>query len=62
MFHSNNEHIKVTNPIIRRLKSLQWVLIMMCAKQLSPNQHNQCFTASTVRAREHQIRALKSAS
>ena len=30
---------------------------MMCATQLDPNQLNQCFTASPVRAREHQIRA-----
>ena len=31
----------------------------MCAPQLNPNNPNQCFTASPVRAREHQIRALK---
>ena len=30
---------------------------MMCAKQINPNQPNQCFTASPVRARERQIRA-----
>ena len=29
----------------------------MCATLLGPNQHNQCFTASPVRARESQIRA-----
>ena len=28
---------------------------MMCATQLDPNQLNQCFTASPVRARERQI-------
>ena len=32
---------------------------MMCATQLDPNQLNQCFTASPVRARERQIRAPK---
>ena len=32
---------------------------MMCATQLNPNQPNQCFTASPVRARERQIRAPK---
>ena len=31
----------------------------MCATQLNPNQPNQCFTASPVRARERQIRAPK---
>ena len=30
---------------------------MRCAALLDPNQPNQCFTASPVRAREHQIRA-----
>ena len=32
---------------------------MMCATLLDPNQPNQCFTASTVRARERQTRAPK---
>ena len=32
---------------------------MMCAPLLEPNQPNQCFTASPVRARECQIRAPK---
>ena len=32
---------------------------MMCTTQLNPNQPNQCFTASPVRARERQIRAPK---
>ena len=32
---------------------------MMFAAQLNPNQPNQCFTASPVRARERQIRAPK---
>ena len=59
MFHWENRHIKITNPIIRKLKSLQWVPIMMCATQLNPNQPNDRFTASPVRAREHQIRAPK---
>ena len=31
----------------------------MCAPLLDPNQPNQCFTASPVRARECQIRAPK---
>ena len=31
----------------------------MCATLLDPNQPNQCFTASPVRARERQIRAPK---
>ena len=31
----------------------------MCATLLNPNQPNQCFTASPVRARERQIRAPK---
>ena len=44
---------------MRKLKSLQWVPIMMCATQLNPNQPNHCFTALPVRAREHQIRAPK---
>ena len=30
---------------------------MMCATLLDPNQHGQCSTASSVRARERQIRA-----
>ena len=57
MFHYENGHIKVTNPITRKSKSLQWVLIMTCAMLLDPNRNNQCFTASPVRARERQIRA-----
>ena len=32
---------------------------MMCAVQLNPNQPNHHFTASPIRAREHQIRAPK---
>ena len=56
MFHQENRHIKVTNPIIRKFKSLLWVLIMMSATLLNPNQPNQYFTASPVRARERQIR------
>ena len=32
---------------------------MMLATQFNPNQPNQCFTASPVRARERQIRAPK---
>ena len=32
---------------------------MMCATLLDPNQPNHHFTASTVRARERQIRAPK---
>ena len=31
----------------------------MCATLLDPNQHDQCSTASSVRARERQIRAPK---
>ena len=59
MFHSKNGDIKVTNPIVRNLKSLLWTLIMMCASQLNPNQPNHDFTASPVRARDRQIRAPK---
>ena len=55
MLHLKNRHIKVTNPVVRKLKSAQWVPIMMCATQLDPNQLNQSFTASPVRARERQI-------
>ena len=33
--------------------------MMTCATQLNPNQPNQYFTASPVRARERQIRAPK---
>ena len=47
-----NGYIRSTNPIMRKLESLQWVLIMMCATQLNPNQPNHHFTASPVRARE----------
>ena len=59
MFHSENRHIKITNPIVRNFKSLQWVLIMMCATLLDPNQPSHYFSASTVRARERQTRAPK---
>ena len=59
MFHEENRHIKITNPIVRNLKSLQWILIMMCAMLLDPNQPNHYFSASTVRARERQTRAPK---
>ena len=45
--------------IVRRSKSLQWVLIMMCATLLNPNQPNHHVTASPVRARERQICAPK---
>ena len=51
--------MKHANPIIRKFKSLHWVLIMMCATLLNPNQHSQCLTASSVRARERQSRAPK---
>ena len=59
MFHPENRHIESTNPIVRNFKSLQWVLIMMCATLLDPNQPSHYFTASTVRARERQTRAPK---
>ena len=59
MFHYENRHIKITNPIVRKSKSLQWVLIMMHTTLLNPNHPNQCFTASPVRAHERQIRAPK---
>ena len=59
MFHLKNRHIKVTNPVVRKLKSPQWVPIMMHTTQLIPNQPNHYFTASPVRARERQIRAPK---
>ena len=59
MFHLKNRHIKFTNPIVRNFKSLQWVLVMMCAALLDPNQPNHYCTASPVRARERQIRAPK---
>ena len=36
---------------------MQWVPIMVCATLLDPNQPYRYFTASPVRAREHQIRA-----
>ena len=51
--------MKHANPIIRKFKSLHWVLIMMCATLLNPNQQTQCLTASSVRARERQSRAPK---
>ena len=57
MFHKENGHITVTNPIIRKRKSLQWGPIMMCTTQLGPNLPNHYITASPVRARDHQIRA-----
>ena len=44
---------------MRKLKSLQLALSMMCTTLLDPNQPNQCFKASPVRARERQIRAPK---
>ena len=44
---------------MRKSKSLQWVPIIMLTTQLNPNQPNQCFTASTVRARGRQIHAPK---
>ena len=59
MFHPENRHIESTNPIVRNFKSLQWVLIMMCATLLDPNQPNHYLTPSPVRARERQIRAPK---
>ena len=49
--------MKHPNPIIRKFKSLQWALIMTYATLLDPNQHAECSTASSVRARERQIRA-----
>ena len=55
--HIDVRHMKHTNPIVRKSKSLQWAPIVMCAAQLDPNQPNRCFTASPVRARERQIRA-----
>ena len=54
-----NGYIKSTNPIVRKLRSLQYIPIMMCATQLNPNQPNRHFTALPVRAREHQIRGPK---
>ena len=59
MARIENGHIKSTNPIIRKSKARLWVLIMMCATLIDPNQPNQCFAASPVRARERQIRAPK---
>ena len=59
MFHYENGHIQITNPIVRLSKSLQWVPIMICATLLGPNQPNQCSTASPVRARGRQIRGPK---
>ena len=57
--HIDVRHMKHANPIVRKFKPLQWVLIMMCATLLDPNQHTQCLTASSVRARERQSRAPK---
>ena len=54
-----NGHIKVINPIVRKLKSLQWVPIMICATQHNPTKRNHYIIASPVRAREHQIHAPK---
>ena len=59
MSQEENRHIKITNLIVRKFKSLQWVLIMMCATLLDPNQPSHYFSASTVRARERQTRAPK---
>ena len=59
MFHYKNGRIKVTNPIVRKPKSLQWAPIMMCATLLNPNQPNHYFPATPVQARERQIRAPK---
>ena len=59
IFYSENGHTKITNPIVRKSKSLQWVLIRMCATLLDPNQPSHYFSASTVRARERQTRAPK---
>ena len=59
MCHLKNEHMKVTNPIVQKLKSLSWVLIVMFTTQLNPNQPYHCFTALPVRACERQIRAPK---
>ena len=59
IFHQENGHIKHTNPIIRKSKSLPLALIMMCATLLDPNKPNHYFSASPVRARERQIRAPK---
>ena len=59
MARPKNRHTKYANPIVRKFKPLQWVLIMMCATLLNPNQHSQCLTASSVRARERQSRAPK---
>ena len=52
-------YIKSINPVVRKQKCMQKVPIMMRATQFNPNQPNQCFTASPVRARERQIRATK---
>ena len=57
--HIDVRHMIHANPVIRKFKSLQRVPIMMCATLLNPNQHAQCSTASSVRARERQIRAPK---
>ena len=59
IFHQENGHIKHTNPIIRKVKSAQWTLMMTHATLFDPNQPNHYFSASPVRAREHQIRAPK---
>ena len=57
MFHYENGHIKIANPIVRKCKTLQWALMITRAMLLDPNHANQCFTASPVRARWRQIRA-----
>ena len=49
--------MKNTNSIVRGSKSLIYISLETFATQLDPNQPNQCFTASPVRARERQIRA-----
>ena len=48
VFHFKNGHIKVINPTMRKLKSLQWVPIITCATQLNPNQPTYYFTALPV--------------
>ena len=57
MARIQNGHMKSTNPIIRKVKSAQWTLMMTHATLFDPNQPNHYFSASPVRAREHQFRA-----
>ena len=59
MFHWENGHIEIINTIIRKLKSLLWVLTVMYVTPINPHQPNNYFTASSVPACEPQIRALK---